>query len=121
MRFTVRPGFDPFARADATLLAAMGLPGGGTISIGRTHVVVHPGEVPQPTAVTLGPLTMANAAVGDGDVVEAKRAMVPQAHRIVLDCEELPADAQSLARASPGPGGDARRPRRVRPGLCGRG
>ncbi len=102
MRFTVRPGFDPFARADATLLAAMGLPGGGTISIGRTHVVVHPGEVPQPTAVTLGPLTMANAAVGDGDVVEAKRAMVPQAHRIVLDCEELPADAQSLARALQG-------------------
>ncbi len=102
MRFTVRPGSDPFARADATLLAAMGLPGGGTVKVGRSHVVIHPGEVPQPTAILLGPLTMANAAVGAGDVVEVKRAMVPQAQRVILDCEELPADPQALARALQG-------------------
>ncbi len=102
MRFTVRPGSDPFARADATLLAAMGLPGGGTLRVGRTHVVVHPGDVPRPTALTLGPLALANAGVKDGDTVEAKRVMIPQAYRVVLAADELPADPQALARSLQG-------------------
>ncbi len=102
MRFTIRPGSDPFARADATLLAAMGLPGGGTLRVGDTHVVVHPGDVPRPTALTLGPLAMANAGVKDGDTVEARRVMIPQAYRVVLAADELPADGQALARSLQG-------------------
>ncbi len=102
MRFTIRPGSDPFARADATLLAAMGLPGGGTLKVGDTYVVVHPGEVPRPTALTMGPLSMANAGVRDGQTVEAKRAMVPQAYRVVLAVDDLPADSQALAHSLQG-------------------
>ncbi len=102
MRFTIRPGTDPFARADATLLAAMGLPGGGVVRIGRSHVVVRPGEVPQPTAITLGPRTMANAAVGAGDGVEVKRTLLTQARRVVITADELPADGQDISRSLQG-------------------
>ncbi len=102
MRFTIRTGNDPFGRADPTLLAAMGLPGGGTLRVGRSHLVVHPGDVPRPTALLLGPLSMSNAGVKDGDVVEAKRAMLPQAYRVVLAVDELPAEPQALARSLQG-------------------
>ena len=63
MRFIIRPGTDPTARADSALLAAMGLPGGGVISLGKTHCLVTPGEVPGPNALTVGPRTRANARV----------------------------------------------------------
>jgi transitional endoplasmic reticulum ATPase len=102
MRFTVRTGDDPFARADATLLAAMGLPGGGFISIGSTHVAVRPGEPPQPTAITLGPLAMANGGLSDGDAVEAKRALLPEARRVVIEGDTLPLQPQEVARALQG-------------------
>jgi len=48
MRFTLRSGADPEASADGTLLAAMGLPGGGVVKIGATHALVRPGS-PLPT------------------------------------------------------------------------
>jgi len=102
MRLTIRPGTDPIARADGTLLAAMGLPGGGVARVGRTHVLVRPGEVPGPTALLLGERTIANAALAIGTAVEVSRANLPRAQRVILDAEELPLDTRHLARALQG-------------------
>jgi transitional endoplasmic reticulum ATPase len=99
MRLTVRPGADPIARADATILAAMGLPGGGTIRVGTTHVVVRPGDVPGAATLALGDVAAANAGVTPGQAVEVKRANLPQAGRVVLDVDELPLEARHLGRA----------------------
>ena len=46
MRFIIRPGSDPVARANANLLTAMGLLGGGIVALGKTHCLVAPGDVP---------------------------------------------------------------------------
>ncbi len=102
MRFTVRPGADPVARADPTLLAAMGLPGGGVVRIEKTHVVIHGGGVPEPTAITLGPRTMVNAGVADGVVVDVRRVLLPTASRVVVAGESLPVDGQQAERALQG-------------------
>ncbi len=101
MRFTVRPGSDPMARADATILAAMGLPGGGAAKIGRTHVLVRPGEVSGPGVLELGPVTMENIGVSTGSVVEMTRAALPQARRVVTG-GETDLDPRHLARALQG-------------------
>ncbi len=102
MRLTVRPGTDPVARADATLLAAMGLPGGGVARLGRTHVLVRPAEVGSPTTLLLGERSMANAGVAAGQAVPVARANLPQAQQVVLDSEALPLDPRHLARALQG-------------------
>ncbi len=102
MRLTVRPGTDPVARADATILAAMGLPGGGAVRVGDTHVLVRPGEVTSPTAFLLGPRAVGNAGVSIGAAVEISRANLPQAGRIVLDLDELPFDRQLALRSLQG-------------------
>ena len=99
MRFTVRPGNDPIASADPTLLAAMGLPGGGVIALGSTHVLVRPAEVPEATAILLGPVAMANARVMETQVVDATRAILPHAQRIVIAGEELPASPKEIIAA----------------------
>jgi transitional endoplasmic reticulum ATPase len=101
MRFIIRPGSDPIARADAALLAAMGLPGGGTVALGDTHCLVSPGEVPGPNALAVGPLVRENAGIALGASVDATRAVVPQARRVVvLGAERL--DARHLARSLQG-------------------
>lgn len=87
------------ASADATLLAAMGLPGGGIIAIGDTHVMVRPGSVPESTALLLGPNGMRNANVSEGQAIEAKRAILPHAQRIVISGDRLPAGAKDLIAA----------------------
>ena len=99
MRFTVRPGTDPVASADATLLAAMGLPGGGVIAIGSTHVMVRPGAVREPTGLLLGPIGMRNARVSEGQAIEARRAVLPHAQRIVVAGDELPGNPKDLIAA----------------------
>ena len=53
MKFVVRAGSDPEGRADAALLTAMGLPGGGVVRIENTHVLVRPGDVSSPNALLL--------------------------------------------------------------------
>ncbi len=102
MRFIVRPGSDPQGRADAALLTAMGLPGGGVVSVAGTHVLVMPGDVPSPTALTLGPRTMANAGVANGDTVDVKRALLPEASRVVLAPVDADLDGRHLARSLQG-------------------
>ncbi|MEE8330787.1 MAG: AAA family ATPase [Acidimicrobiia bacterium] len=102
MRFIVRPGSDPIARADAALLSAMGLPGGGVIAVGKTHVAVAAGDVPAPTALTLGRRAMANAGVKDGESVDAKRTILPSARRVAIAEEHLPLEPQQIAHALQG-------------------
>ncbi|MDH3306030.1 MAG: AAA family ATPase [Acidimicrobiia bacterium] len=102
MRFVVRTGTDPTATADATMLAAMGMPGGGTISIGRSYVLVRPGEVPTASVILLGPLTQANADVADGQSVEAKRIILPHAERVVAEGAALPGDHHGILQALQG-------------------
>jgi transitional endoplasmic reticulum ATPase len=101
MRFTVREGSDPIARADATILAAMGLPGGGAVKAGKTHVMVRPGEVTSPSTLELGPRTMENAGVSVGTGLDVSRASLSQARRVVVR-GETPLGPRHLARALQG-------------------
>jgi len=102
MRFVVKGGVDPTARADATLLLAMGLPGGGIVSLGDTHVVVAPGEVPSPNALLVGPRTLANADVAVGESIDVRRAILPRARRVVLGGAQETLDGRHLVRALQG-------------------
>lgn len=102
MRFIVRQGTDPIARADAALLTAMGLPGGGIINCGKSHCLVRPGDVPSTNAMTLGPHTLGNCGLGLGDTVDAKRAMLPEAHRVTLSRTDTQLDGRHLARSIQG-------------------
>jgi transitional endoplasmic reticulum ATPase len=102
MKFIVRKGTDPVGRADAALLTALGLPGGGVVSLGKTHVMVSPGETTSPTAIMLGERTMANAAVRIGDTVDVKRALLPPARRVVISHIDADIDARHLARSLQG-------------------
>ncbi len=102
MRFTVREGKDPVAGADRTLLAAMGLPGGGTVSVGNTHVLVRAREVREPTAILLGPQALANAGLKAGQGTDVKRAILPTARRVVVAGDALPMEARTLIHALQG-------------------
>lgn len=84
MRFTAREGTDPIASIDATMLAAMGLPGGGVVSVGTSHVLARPSEMAESTAIGLGPMSMQNTGMAPGQVAEVKRAVLPHAQRIVV-------------------------------------
>lgn len=97
MRFTIRAGSDPVARADPTLLRALGLPSGGVVAVGATHVLVRGGDVGEPTALLLGPEGRRNAGVALNDSVEVSRAVLPAAQTVVL-AGSLPADPKTLVR-----------------------
>jgi transitional endoplasmic reticulum ATPase len=101
MRFIVQPGTDPIAHADAGLLIAMGLPGGGVISLGETHCLVAPGDVPSPNSLLVGPRTRSNADVAYGSAVNADRALVPEARRVIVD-GVMDLDPRHLARSLQG-------------------
>jgi transitional endoplasmic reticulum ATPase len=101
MRFIVQPGTDPVAHADATLLTAMGMPGGGVIALGETHCQVAPGQVPTPNSLLVGPRTRSNADVEFGASVNVERALIPEARRVIVDAvEDL--DSRHLARSLQG-------------------
>ena len=101
MRFIVQPGTDPVAHADATLLTAMGMPGGGVIALGETHCRVAPGEVPTTNSLLVGPRTRSNADVEHGQAVNVERALIPEARRVVVDAvEDL--ETRHLARSLQG-------------------
>lgn len=102
MRFTVRPGTDPVARADTTLLKALGLPSGGAVRIGRTHVLIKGGDVPEPTAILIGPLALSNAGVAHGQSVDVERAVMTPAGLVVVAAAELPGEPKELVRALQG-------------------
>jgi hypothetical protein len=102
MRFILKPGSDPTARADAALLAAMGLPGGGIVAVGDTHCLVAPGQVTSPNALHIGDRTLRNSGRSHGDAVDVKRAMLPGAQRVVVGGGDAPLDARHLSRSLQG-------------------
>ena len=102
MRFVIREGTDPVARAEATLLKALGLPFGGVLRVAKTHVLVSAGETSDSTALHLGPLAMANAGATAGQSVEAVRAVLGAAASVAVAGEKLPADGRTLSRALQG-------------------
>ena len=99
VRFIIRPGTDPVAKADATLLKALGMPYGGIVAVGDTHTLVKAGDVPEPTALLLGPRTQDNAGISAGTSAEVTRAVLANAAVVVLDQEESPDDAAALVAA----------------------
>ncbi len=99
MRFTLRPGSDPVAIADRTMLAALGMPQGGALKVGETHVRVSPGQVPDPTSLLIGPTSIANTGAHIGTSVEVTRGVLPPASIVVVDALELPAGSSKLASA----------------------
>lgn len=102
MKFIVRKGSDPVGRADSALLTAMGLPGGGVVTVGRTHVLVSPGDTISPNAIMLGERTIANAGLAVGDAVDVTRSLLPEAHRVVISAIDAAIDARHLARSLQG-------------------
>ncbi len=102
MRFVVRKGTDPVARADTTLLKALGLPFGGVLRVGRTHFLVQGGDMSESTALELGPLTLGNAQIDEGQSVEAVRAVLAPAEVVVIDVENLEVDPKLLVRGLQG-------------------
>lgn len=98
MRLTIRSGTDDVARADGAILAAMGLPGGGVVRIGKTHTLVRPGSVPRPTDLLASPDTLRNAGLAVGASTEVVRVNPPPAQRVTI--EGLSGgDSRHLARA----------------------
>ena len=89
MRFTLRPGIDPVAEADGTLLRAMGLPSGGVVRVGRTHVVVRPAEVAG-NALRIGPIAVGNSGLHHGASAEVVRAIPSQGTRVEVDNLPVP-------------------------------
>lgn len=102
MRFTVRPGTDPVARADGTLLKALGLPAGGVVSVGRTHVLALPGTPTDPTGIEMGPIARTNGGITTGTSVDVRRAVLPTARTVWIDAETLPMEGRALVRAMAG-------------------
>ncbi len=102
MRFVVRKGTDPVARADNTLLKALGLPFGGVLKAGPTHFLVQGGEMTETTALELGPLTLANAQLTEGQPVEAVRAVLGPAEVVVIDVATVEVDPKLLVRGMQG-------------------
>ena len=102
MRFVVREGSDPVARADGTLLKALGLPFGGVIRVGSTHVLVQGGDSKESTALLLGPISRSNAGVNTGASVEATRAVLGSLALVEVDALELPAEPRLMVRALQG-------------------
>ncbi len=102
MRFTLRSGTHPEARADGTLLAAMGLPGGGVIKIGSTHTLVRPGSPSAAVDLMLPEQVIANSGLSLGSAVDVERASLAPAWRIVIAGDQLPIDGRHLTRALTG-------------------
>ena len=66
------------------MLTALGLPGGGMVSVGRTHVRVAPGEMSRPNELELPEDAFANGAVEPGAVIDVQRVVLPAASRVAL-------------------------------------
>jgi transitional endoplasmic reticulum ATPase len=102
MKFIVRRGTDPIGKADSALLTALGLPGGGIVAVGKTHVLVSPGETTSANSIMLGERTIANANLSVGDSIDVTRSLLPEAHRIVISAIDAEIDARHLARSLQG-------------------
>ncbi len=102
MRFTVREGSDPVAKADGTLLKALGLPSGGVVSAGTTHLLVKAGDPSDPTAIEIGDQGRANGGLALNQSIEVTRAVLSTARLVVIAGDELPGQPKELVRALQG-------------------
>jgi len=100
MRFTIREGQGPTASADATMLRALGLPQGGIVAVGETHVRVSGADTSGPTDLLLTNIAMSNAGVRPGASVEVKRVILHPAEIVRLADHAL--EPRELARALQG-------------------
>jgi transitional endoplasmic reticulum ATPase len=80
----------------------MGMPGGGIIAVGSSHVLVRPRETAEPTALLLGPQALKNSGLTAGQGVDAKRAILPTARRVVVAGQELPLEVRTLVHGLQG-------------------
>lgn len=99
MRFTLRKGLDPIAEADGTLLRALGLPSGGVVRMGKTHVQVRPAEV-RGINLRIGPLSLASSGLDYGASAEVVRSLPVMATSVELDI--LPASGAEVVAAMQG-------------------
>ena len=99
MRFTLQAGTDPVAEADGVLLRALGLPSGGVIRVGSTHVQVRPAELPGNT-LRIGPEALHNSGLDQGSSVDIVRALPTTATSVELD--GLPTGGSQLVTALQG-------------------
>jgi len=97
MRFTIRERTEPGAMADGIMLKALGLPAGGVISLGDSHVFVQPGEPNSPSDLVVSADIIANCGIAAGQSLEVKRAVLHAAKIVRLDQDLV--DARHLARA----------------------
>ncbi len=93
MRFTLRHGSDPIAEADGTLLRALGLPSGGVVRIGKTHVQIRPAEI-RGNALEIGPLALENSGLSLGSSTDVVRALPATATAVRVDT--MPVGGQRL-------------------------
>lgn len=84
MRFVLRRGSSRTAKADPTLLATLGLPGGGVLKVGATHVRVTPGEMTRLNEIEIPQSAFDNGAGAVGDAVSVERAVVPEASSVAM-------------------------------------
>ncbi len=96
MRFTLREGTDPIAEADAILLRALGVPSGGVVRVGKTHVQIRPAQVPG-TNLRLGPVALENSGLEYASSADVARALPTTAVRVQLDTMPLPGAEMATA------------------------
>jgi transitional endoplasmic reticulum ATPase len=77
----------------------MGLPGGGVVRIGRTHVLVRPGSTTAASDLIVPGNVLANCGAGAGTAVDVSRATLPPAQQVIVRGDSLPADGRHLTRA----------------------
>ncbi|HSJ71094.1 MAG TPA: AAA family ATPase [Acidimicrobiia bacterium] len=92
MRFVLRSTDDAVAHADAAMLAALGLPGGGVVRVGATQVRVTPRDMRAPNDLAIPGFAFTNGAGRPGGAVDVTRLVVPQAARVYLERDGDPID-----------------------------
>ena len=90
------------AGADRAMLAAMGMPAGGVIRVADTHVLVRPRRDGDASTLSLGPQALTNAGIDAGASVDATRAILSTASRVVIDGEQLPLEPRTIIQAIQG-------------------
>ncbi|MGI9584460.1 MAG: hypothetical protein ACR2N7_02605, partial [Acidimicrobiia bacterium] len=106
MRFVLRPGTGPSATADVAMLSAIGLPGGGIISVGETTVRVVPAQAERANELRLPARAFENGRVAPGQTVDVQRAVVPEATSVTITRggEAVPAIPRELMGSPVQPG-----------------
>ena len=75
------------------MLTALGLPGGGVVSVGDTHVRVVPGSVPTPNELQLPRSAFDNGAGGVGQAVDVNRVVLPIATAVIIEVDGQPVES----------------------------